>query len=63
MTTSEPTTGEMIEAMRRCKKDMNCGLCPLRRRKCSGLELMLADRLERQEREIERLKEELEQME
>ena len=67
MTTSEPTTGEIVRALRYCA-DVNsvCGdACPahLDESGCrTALMQNAADRLESQEREIERLNEELEEM-
>lgn len=67
MTTSEPTTGEIVRALRYCVgKDTICGTaCPayLSEAGCRTTIMKLADdRLESQERENERLNEELEEM-
>ena len=64
MTTSEPTTGEIVRALRVCasiEAGVNCDACPYDKDECDGtcidkLESSAADRLESQEREIEELK-------
>ena len=58
MTTSEPTTGEIVRALREVVSDPMFRIHEIAKR-CR----IAADRLESQEREIERLKEELEQTE
>ena len=60
MEQNEPTTGEIVSALRNCP---NCDDCLRKYQKCYRNDHDAADRLESQEREIERLKEELEQME
>ena len=60
----EPTTGNIAKALRVCfEKTCACSECPFEHESCGDIEQLAADRLESQEREIERLKEELEQME
>ena len=64
MTTSEPTTGEIVRALRVCasiEAGVNCDACPYDKDECDGtcidkLESSAADRLESQENEIEELK-------
>ena len=55
MTTSEPTTGEIAGAIRVCENKLECDVCPMRDKPCGDLYTLAADRLESQEREIERL--------
>ena len=50
MTTSEPTTGEIVSALRNCP---NCDDCLRKDQKCYRNDHDAADRLESQERSIE----------
>ena len=69
--TSEPTTGEIVRALRTCNnpKGQRCSQCVVfsrydNARDCKRtIDKLASDRLESQGREIERLIEELEQME
>ena len=59
MTTSEPTTGEIVRALRVCDVG-RCIDCNLDEKyPCENLKTYAADRLESQERENERLKEQV----
>jgi hypothetical protein len=61
---SEPTTENIAKALRVCfEKTCACSECPFEHEDCGDIEQLAADRLESQAREIERLKEELEQIE
>ena len=54
--TNEPTTGEIVSALRNCP---NCGDCLRKDQKCYGNDKEAADRLESQEAQIKQLAEAL----
>lgn len=51
--TNEPTTGEIVLAIRLCEEgEINCTKCPFANKSCGDLNLLAADRLESQEQTI-----------
>jgi hypothetical protein len=61
---SEPTTGEIVRAIRLCEDgEINCTKCPFANKSCGDLNLLAAARLESQEQTIAALTARAEQAE